>query len=524
MTPTAARLAAQELLEIAEEAFPDDEAHAILLEARVRLDEPLRVAIAGMVKAGKSTLLNALIGDAIAPSDAGESTRVVTWYRYGRTPTVHVHPREGRPIERPVRRVAGRLADDLAGLDPADVERVEVAWPLASLREMTLIDTPGIASLTTATAEGAARESATSHASSEADAIVYLLRHLHEADLRFLEALADAGAGAAGGASVVNAVAVLARADEVGSGRIDAMLSAHEIAARYRRDGALRSRAVDIVPMAGLLAVGARSLRQWEFDALLELSRLERDEREGLLMSVDRFTSINATVVTTPRHRAELLERFGVFGIRCATALLRGGAIASSSELAGVLRVQSGLDELLGAISTFFTSRADELKARAVARAVGNLARRRTESGSGGTSPEALQKAEGVAALLERMAVNDHDATERGLLASLRTSGIGLEAGAERQAARILGASGNGVRERLDLPADASDRDAAARARELASEWRARASDPRFTRAAAIPCEAIARSAEGQLAHVAPRDASGETRRTRLALGAEPID
>ena len=38
------------------------------------------VAIAGKVKAGKSTLLNALVGEEIAPTDAGECTRVVTWY------------------------------------------------------------------------------------------------------------------------------------------------------------------------------------------------------------------------------------------------------------------------------------------------------------------------------------------------------------------------------------------------------------------------------------------------------------
>ncbi len=36
-----------------------------------RLGEPLRVAIAGKVKAGKSTLLNALVGDELAPTDAG---------------------------------------------------------------------------------------------------------------------------------------------------------------------------------------------------------------------------------------------------------------------------------------------------------------------------------------------------------------------------------------------------------------------------------------------------------------------
>ena len=44
-------------------------------------DEPARIAVAGMVNAGKSTLLNALVGERVAPTDAGECTRIPTWYR-----------------------------------------------------------------------------------------------------------------------------------------------------------------------------------------------------------------------------------------------------------------------------------------------------------------------------------------------------------------------------------------------------------------------------------------------------------
>jgi ribosome biogenesis GTPase A len=38
-----------------------------------RLGEPLRIAIAGRLKAGKSTLVNALIGRRVAPTAAGST-------------------------------------------------------------------------------------------------------------------------------------------------------------------------------------------------------------------------------------------------------------------------------------------------------------------------------------------------------------------------------------------------------------------------------------------------------------------
>ena len=77
-----------------------------------RLHEPLRVAIAGKVKAGKSTLLNALVGDELAPTDAGECTRIVTWYRHGITYRVTLVPRQGAPRQVPFTRDGGAIDVD----------------------------------------------------------------------------------------------------------------------------------------------------------------------------------------------------------------------------------------------------------------------------------------------------------------------------------------------------------------------------------------------------------------------------
>ena len=112
------------------------EVDAELASALRRLDEPLRVALAGTLKSGKSTLLNALVGEEIAPTDATECTRVVTWFARSRAPRVAV-VRGGQRAELPIRRRDGRLALDLGGVPEDEVEHLEIGR--ASCRERVFI-------------------------------------------------------------------------------------------------------------------------------------------------------------------------------------------------------------------------------------------------------------------------------------------------------------------------------------------------------------------------------------------------
>ena len=73
-----------------------------------RLNQPIRIALAGTLKAGKSTLVNALVGEDIAPTDATEATRIVTWFRNGPTPKVTANHRGGRRSNVPIARNGGQ--------------------------------------------------------------------------------------------------------------------------------------------------------------------------------------------------------------------------------------------------------------------------------------------------------------------------------------------------------------------------------------------------------------------------------
>ena len=139
----------------------------------------MRVAIAGRVKAGKSTLLNALVGEELAPTDATECTRIVTWYRDGPTYQVFVQPIQGPPAPRPFERVDGAIQVSL-GIPAAQVDHLTVELPSRRLREHTLIDTPGLDSLSSeVSARTLAFLEADGDGPARADAVIYLLGHSH---------------------------------------------------------------------------------------------------------------------------------------------------------------------------------------------------------------------------------------------------------------------------------------------------------------------------------------------------------
>ena len=97
------------------------------------------------------------------------------------------------------------------------------------------------------------------------DAVLYLLRHTHASDMRFLEAFTD-DEFARG--TPMNTVGVLSRSDEIGACRLDAMEVADRIARRYTTDPRLRRLCPVVVPVAGLLGYAGTTLRESEFRAL----------------------------------------------------------------------------------------------------------------------------------------------------------------------------------------------------------------------------------------------------------------
>ncbi|MGQ0824590.1 MAG: dynamin family protein [Actinomycetota bacterium] len=476
------------LLAAAERALTDSPALPRVAALRARLDEPLRVAFAGRVKAGKSTLLNALVGEELAPTDAGECTRVVTWYRDGHTYRVTLRLNDGTAVPARFTREEGWLDVDLGDVDANDVERIDVEWPSRQLAEMTLIDTPGLGSASGEVSERARQFLAVGDAGepTDADAVIYLMRHLHQADLSFLEAFHDRALGAA---SPANTVAVLSRADEVGACRPEAMQTARRIAARYRADPRLRRLSQTVLPVAGLLAEASTTLTEAEYRALKALADEPAHDTDELMLTVDRFVADRPAPVT-PVEREALLARLGLYGVRNAVRLLRLDAASGATELAARLRAQSGIDELRHTLTTLFAERADLLKARAALSALEAILAEHDEPG-----------AEHLGAELERIVASAHELVEVHVLSTVRSGLVPLRPEEVAEIDLLLAQPGASAAERLGV-AEGVAREAVLAA---IDRWKGRGEHALSNRAVVETSYAVVRTLEGILVGIDAR-------------------
>jgi hypothetical protein len=460
-----------------------------LAALRDRLDEPLRVAIAGRVKSGKSTLLNALVGERLAPTDEGECTRIVTWYRDGHTYEVLARPVAGPPRQLRFSREDDAIQVDLGGLTPDDVAELLVTWPSQALRTATLIDTPGIGSLTERVSRRAWELLTTDEEETPADAVVYLMRHLHAGDLEFLRAFQDTEVSRP---NPVNAIGVLSRADEIGVGRMDAMTSAGRIAHRLATDVNVRRVVQTVVPVAGLLAETAATLTETEMAQLRRIAEVPIQQIDDFLLTADRFVEQMPELGLTDLERRALLDRFGLFGIRLGAALLRRGTVSTATELARELAERSGINALKDVLSSLFFGRRDVLKSRSALLAVDTLVRTVVRPGS-----------DAVAAEVEEIIASAHPFNELRVLSALRAGWVTGRPEVIEDLEQVIGGSGAAVHTRLRLPADASEAELKAAANDALLTWQRRAENPLTPHELAVAARVAVRTCEGILADLA---------------------
>lgn len=157
------------------------------LADRLRTNE-LTVLVAGQFKRGKSTFVNAIVGEELLPTGALPLTSVATMIHYGQIAKAIVSFRDGGSMHVASSDLAQYVTEAENPENRLRVARVDVEIPVELLRGVRLVDTPGIASTFLHNTE-AARESLR-----EADLAILVVGPdppIGEAEIRFAKEIRE---------------------------------------------------------------------------------------------------------------------------------------------------------------------------------------------------------------------------------------------------------------------------------------------------------------------------------------------
>lgn len=419
------------------------------------LDEPMRLAVTGRVKRGKSTLINALVRSEIAETEVEEKTADFHEYKFVAT------EEPSAPGRSPSR--SRRDKAPLVTTVPADLP--------GGLR---LIDTPGLGSPVNDTG---------GNAGLRAHCAVHLFdRNVHhEEDAGYLRELLARDRTQPLPTRVLGVLSACDRSWPPGPDRAEAAdpLAYHPL--RDYAGGIIRQIEDDpvnhelfyaVLPVAALVAEGGWTLTEDQIDLLADLAK-SCDERAlaGRLQSKSRF--VDADLAGDQERRRVLVERIGQWGVHLACAYLRDPS-ATPDGLRSHLDEESGVARLRHAVVEHFVGRGTFIKLEQHLRWVEKVLNdARVQSRlSGDVMPEHLVE---VGRRLERMRASSLGLDELALVELAHRHGHRLTPDEAAQLGELTGASGPTVMVRLGLPVDAGLREMLDRAVDRRRQWSRRA-------------------------------------------------
>ena len=305
-------------------------------QLRDMVTRPPRVAVVGRLKSGKSTLVNALTQHRIAETGSLECTMAVSLYFDGAPARAEIVGTDGDTIQVPL--AGGPLTQLPRPLDEIDYVRHYV--PNASLKQLSLIDTPGTATLTIENEQRTQRmlidgAHDTRRASAWADCVLFLSDSAPRDDERaFLSQL---------GMTPLTTVAVLSRADSFGAGAFGSRDPLQHAAEHTQHIAAQLGASVgNVLPLSGLLAESALTGQVTE-EIARAVAALAPLGREELLDVIEVSNPAVLVPGLSAELRDQLLDVLGEYGIMAGRSVAQeGGAVG----LMRWMREVSGIDAL----------------------------------------------------------------------------------------------------------------------------------------------------------------------------------
>lgn len=342
-----------------------------LAQLAPQVEQPCVVAIVGRVKAGKSSFINALLGEDLAKVGTTETTATINYFVYGQ-------PNAQRPVRCYWRNQhytdeERAFLDRLQGNDPetlrlADgIDHLEYRLPNDFLKHVTLVDTPGTGAVVDEhqdrTAEfirlqgqlRARHDQETATLRETADAVIYLIGQVARAtDQEFLHEFSQATQGKA---RALNAIGVIAKVDLLP----DLLRDRHVLAAKIGQQ--LKDSLNTVLPVSAGLRRALDALLQ-DDRALLHrltgaLRQIPPNRLAKLLDSEDFYLELDCPVSAEERRALLGALPWSVF---TALARLAGDPALDQVHIIAELEQMAGFSPLREALERHFFQRSQFLR------------------------------------------------------------------------------------------------------------------------------------------------------------------
>lgn len=338
------------------------------------LDARFTVAVVGQMRAGKSTLLNAIIERDLAPTGVKETTATINWFRHDAgqyNDIFRVYWQNGDSDDIPLHQVDEWLGQ---GEKAQKTKFLEFFSNSEFLARAAIVDTPGTRSVIE-THENATQsflaeqlEEMTLAHGGRADAILYVINPVaHERDAQ--ELLNFGGRTRLPGATAYNSLAVMQKWEHLGSGSFlhsDTLAEADIKADRIKRQ--MEGQISEVIPVSGLLVrcLAKQPVSAWQ--NIVELAKTPEQALSDLLDSQDFFCDDDPGATLSVAERSHLVKNLPWVILRFAVQCAFREKCTDGAALAAHLHKASGIERLKSLLHQRFFRLSALIKAGSIIR------------------------------------------------------------------------------------------------------------------------------------------------------------
>lgn len=334
-----------------------------------RLTQPMQLAIIGKISSSKSTLVNAILGQAeVVRTGQMEETFNVSWLKYGDSNSnVNVVFKNGQTKSVPRGEWLEWTSHQVSNVLKEQVKYIEVFYEHEILKSINIIDTPGLDALS----QIDSKNTIAFLKEIRPDAVVMLFtKSIAETTLSVLEDFQNAENGNFS-LSAMNAIGILSKADTIWS-IMEPNKDIIDVGNRvitttlYEKYPEVRKSLFSILPVSSLMGLASSTFDEYDLKTIIQLSLIDDAVLYEMLSSPDFFIDEDYKVGVKPNERKRIYEKLGIYGIYILIQYVRRNKDASIQSLSNVLSEKSGFSKFLLTIQSHFGNRAILIKSQSI--------------------------------------------------------------------------------------------------------------------------------------------------------------